>query len=76
MRRRCAWCGRDMGSKEPLNDAHTTHGVCPPCSEKILGAATCSSIASRCLGPSEMEALIAVQVAESPLHFSAETLHD
>lgn len=24
----CAWCGRDMGEKEPLEDMDETHGMC------------------------------------------------
>jgi DNA-binding CsgD family transcriptional regulator len=27
----CAWCGKDIGRKEPLEDTETTHGICPDC---------------------------------------------
>jgi hypothetical protein len=32
----CAWCGCDMGQKEPINDVSKTHGICPPCVDKVL----------------------------------------
>lgn len=27
----CAWCGKDLGTKEPLEDTRTSHGICPEC---------------------------------------------
>jgi hypothetical protein len=39
MRRRCAWCGDDLGRKEPFDDDRRTDGICPPCSEQLLHAA-------------------------------------
>jgi uncharacterized C2H2 Zn-finger protein len=34
MKRRCAWCGKDMGTK-PGPDGETTHGMCPECLARI-----------------------------------------
>jgi DNA-directed RNA polymerase subunit RPC12/RpoP len=31
----CAWCGKDMGEKEPKEDKGTTHSICPQCLSKI-----------------------------------------
>jgi len=36
MIRRCAWCGKDMGEKEPLDDQRVTHGICQECLKKEL----------------------------------------
>lgn len=30
----CAWCQRDMGSKEPLHDPAVSHGICSACVER------------------------------------------
>ena len=30
----CAWCEKDMGSKEPLEDPGVTHGICSACVER------------------------------------------
>ncbi len=27
----CAWCERELGEKEPLEDKDTTHGMCFRC---------------------------------------------
>lgn len=27
----CAWRGKDMGEKEPLDNKDTTHGMCQEC---------------------------------------------
>ena len=27
----CAWCGEEMGEKEPLDDPRITHGICEGC---------------------------------------------
>ncbi|KKN86855.1 hypothetical protein LCGC14_0264140 [marine sediment metagenome] len=35
MKRVCAWCNKDMGVKEPLDNKGETHGICPPCKEKF-----------------------------------------
>lgn len=34
LKRICAWCGKDMGTKEGGDG--TTHGICPECAEKEL----------------------------------------
>lgn len=31
----CAWCGKYMGEKEPLDDPQTTHGICPDCYKEV-----------------------------------------
>jgi hypothetical protein len=31
MKRKCGWCGKDMGEKEPLDDPRETHGMCAEC---------------------------------------------
>ncbi len=31
----CAWCGKDLGVKEPVSD-DVTHGICEDCAEKLL----------------------------------------
>lgn len=31
MKRVCAWCGKDMGEIEPLDDDSITHGICDDC---------------------------------------------
>jgi hypothetical protein len=31
MKVRCAWCGVELGEKEPLCDTRYTHGICVPC---------------------------------------------
>jgi len=31
MKIKCAWCGRDMGEKEPLNDPAISHAACSSC---------------------------------------------
>jgi hypothetical protein len=28
---RCAWCGQDLGEREPIGDGRVTHGICPDC---------------------------------------------
>jgi len=30
----CAWCGKDLGEKEPLEDKRITHGICEECEAK------------------------------------------
>jgi hypothetical protein len=42
MRRRCAWCGGDMGRKEPLDDDRCTDSICPPCTAQLLQPAASS----------------------------------
>lgn len=27
----CAWCQKDLGEKEPLEDKNVTHGICVDC---------------------------------------------
>ena len=33
MKRVCAWCGLDIGEKEPLEDKSITHSICEKCEE-------------------------------------------
>lgn len=35
MRRVCAWCNTDFGTKPGL-DGEITHGICPPCLDRVL----------------------------------------
>jgi len=35
MRAICAWCGKDMGPREPAEDKSLTHGICPDCSKAM-----------------------------------------
>ena len=35
----CAWCGKDMGEKPPLEDKSITHGMCEDCLKKELKSA-------------------------------------
>lgn len=37
MIRVCAWCGAELGEKEPLEDRGVTHGMCEPCIEREAG---------------------------------------
>lgn len=30
----CAWCGKSLGKKEPLDDPRTSHGMCEDCVKK------------------------------------------
>lgn len=30
----CAWCGKEMGEKTPLEDKSVTHSICPKCERK------------------------------------------
>lgn len=32
----CAWCKKDLGVKEPLEDKAVSHGMCPECVELTL----------------------------------------
>lgn len=32
-----AWCGKDMGEKEPLDNEDTTHGMCQECYDTEMG---------------------------------------
>lgn len=36
MKVKCAWCGKDMGEKPPLDDLDTTHGMCMECYRKQI----------------------------------------
>jgi hypothetical protein len=31
----CAWCGKAMGEKEPLEDTRVTHSICPSCQKQV-----------------------------------------
>ena len=33
MRRVCAWCQKDLGEKEPLDNKTLTHGLCKECGD-------------------------------------------
>jgi len=35
MKRICAWCNKDMGEKEPLEDESVTHGMCMECLRRV-----------------------------------------
>jgi hypothetical protein len=37
MERRCAWCGGNLGRKEPFDDDRRTDGICPACAEEQFG---------------------------------------
>ena len=37
MRRFCAWCGKYMGEKPPLDDKTATHGMCKKCFKIQMG---------------------------------------
>jgi hypothetical protein len=39
MKRRCAWCGLDMGRKAPWDEDSLTHGICLACSEEVIRSA-------------------------------------
>jgi DNA-directed RNA polymerase subunit RPC12/RpoP len=32
----CAWCGRELGTKDGLGIEGTTHSICPECYNKAL----------------------------------------
>lgn len=32
----CAWCQKDMGEKEPLEDTAITHSICDACQQKQI----------------------------------------
>ena len=36
MLRICAWCGKKIGEKEPLEDKRKTHTICGKCEKKIM----------------------------------------
>lgn len=36
MKIECAWCNKDLGEKEPLENKDKTHTICEECSEKEL----------------------------------------
>jgi hypothetical protein len=40
MKIRCAWCGADLGEKEPLEDHRFSHGMCEACSLSYLDGRT------------------------------------
>lgn len=31
----CAWCKESMGTKEPVENNETSHGICPECLKKV-----------------------------------------
>ena len=35
MRHICAWCGRDLGVKEPLDDPEVARTICADCAERL-----------------------------------------
>ena len=47
MRSVCAWCGKDLGEKEPLGDKSTTHGMCKSCYQKMENGIPCSICGAR-----------------------------
>lgn len=32
----CAWCKKDLGEKEPLEEKIVSHGICGECSSSII----------------------------------------
>ena len=40
MRRQCAWCGKTLGYKAPLENPGTTHGICAHCGKRFEDEAT------------------------------------
>ena len=36
MIRQCAWCKRELGEIEPLDNKGVTHGICQECFDKEL----------------------------------------
>ncbi len=36
MRRMCAWCGKDLGGKEPSDDPRVTSTICGDCADRLL----------------------------------------
>jgi len=32
----CAWCQKDLGEKEPLEDTAITHSICDACQQKQI----------------------------------------
>ena len=38
MRRKCAWCDRDLGPVAPFDNAAITHTICVLCSARLLNA--------------------------------------
>jgi len=30
----CAWCGKKLGEKAPINDNSISHGICQECADK------------------------------------------
>jgi len=31
MKLECSWCQKDLGTREPMSNLDTTHGMCPSC---------------------------------------------
>jgi len=31
----CAWCGKRLGEKPPLEDKSVTHGICTKCAKEL-----------------------------------------
>jgi len=31
----CAWCKKELGEKEPLDDPRISHGICEECKQKM-----------------------------------------
>lgn len=36
MQRMCAWCGKDLGAKEPSDDPGVTSTICGDCADRLL----------------------------------------
>lgn len=36
MKVKCAWCGKDIGTKDGKGQTGTTHGICKECLDKEL----------------------------------------
>ena len=31
----CAWCGKNLGEKKPLDNKDVTHGICELCADEL-----------------------------------------
>lgn len=36
VQRMCAWCGKDLGAKEPSDDPRVTSTICGECADRLL----------------------------------------
>jgi DNA-directed RNA polymerase subunit RPC12/RpoP len=38
MKRKCAWCGKDLDQAQGDDSLQVTHGVCRECRQRLFGA--------------------------------------